>query len=389
MSSSSDEACSALGHHAAADAGWETDVTKFSLFNYAWIITAVCVVVSFVLTFRLVYLHLRSFHIPSQQKHVVRILLMVPIYSIDSWLSFRFYWLSVYFDLFRDCYEAIVIYEFYVLLVEYAGGYQRTKDAFQKRPAFKLVVPLCCWQVTPRRGLLRWLNRLTLQYVLIRPFMAVIATLSQALGTYCPGDLTAFQAGYPWITVINLISVTVAMYALVLFYVVAQDELKPYNVVPKFLSIKFIIMMSFWQSVIVAGLVRVNVIHNTTKWTSDNISTGVQSSLICVEMLIVAIWHLTAFSPEEFSSAGPDKTSIWAAIPVCFNLVDVLSDIYNSFFTINLRILRKGEPSLVGGIALTTTSTTTTATDTATTTDMSSDSASSPTPPFASAIVIN
>jgi len=386
---SSVDYCSPLGHHAAADEGWELDVTKFSIFNYAWIFTAICVVFSSILTARLVYLHLISFNCPSQQKHVVRILLMVPIYSIDSWLSFRFYWLSVYFDLFRDCYEAIVIYEFYVLLVEYTGGYQSTKEAFQKRPPFKLVAPMCCWEVTPRRGLLRWLNRLTLQYVVIRPFMAVIATLSQALGTYCAGELTAFHAGYPWITAINLVSVTLAMYALVLFYVVAKDELQPYNVVPKFLSIKFIIMMSFWQSVCVAGLVRVNVIHNTTKWTSDNISTGVQSSLICVEMLIVAIWHLKAFNPKEYASEGDIKTKIWPTIPICFNLLDVVSDIYNSFFTINLRIImRKDQPGLVANIELKNTSTSTTTTTTTTTTT-DTDASVSPTPPFASAIVIS
>jgi len=376
------EYCSPTGTHAAADDKWELDVTKFSLFNYAWIVTAICVVAATVLTLRLVYLHLSSFHKPSQQKHIVRILLMVPIYAIDSWLSFRYYWLSVYFDMFRDCYEAIVIYEFYILLVEYTGGYQRTKDAFEKRPAFKLVAPICCWTVSPRRGLLRWLNRLTLQYVLVRPLMAFIATFAQALGNYCPGELTAFQAGYPWVTAINLISVTVAMYALVLFYVVAKDELKPYNVVPKFLSVKFIIMMSFWQSVMVAGLVKVNVIHNTTRWTSDNISTGVQSSLICVEMLIVAIWHLNAFNHIEFASQGPSKTKLWPGIREAFNLLDMMKDIYHSFFSIGLRAMRKEDPSLVNSNGLA-------AIELGKTEDLSSSTSSTKTEaPFSSAIIV-
>lgn len=348
-SSGVDEICSPTGKHVLADEGFEIDIRNFSLFNYAWAATALCVVLSTILTIRLIFWHFASFHKPNQQKHIVRILLMVPIYSIDSWLSFRFYWLSVYFDLFRDCYEAFVIYEFYCLLVEYTGGYVRTKDYFEQKPAFKLVAPLCCCTVNPRRGLLRWLSRLTLQYVLIRPLMAVVALCMQVGGRYCAGELTAFGAGYPYVTAIGLTSVTVAMYALVLFYVVAKEELKSYNPVPKFLSIKFIIMMSFWQSVMVAGLVKINVIHETARWTTENISTGVQNSLICVEMLIVAIWHLTAFNYQEFASQGPEKTRVWPSFLVSFNMVDVVRDVYRSFFSVKRR---KFDPNLLGSIEL-------------------------------------
>jgi len=347
--SSEEEYCSPTGKHLASDERFGLDFHNFNIFDYAWVATAVCVVLSTILTVKLVYMHLCAFHKPNQQKHIVRILIMVPIYSIDSWLSFRFYWLSVYFDLIRDCYEAIVIYEFYRLLVEYAGGYERMKNAFEKRAPFKLVVPLCCWEVYPRRGMLRWLSRLTLQYVLIRPFMAFIATCMQVAGRYCNGELTLFNSGYPYITAIGLVSVTVAMYALVLFYVVARDELKPYNVVPKFLSIKFIIMMSFWQSVVVAGLVEINVIHDTTRWTQDSISTGVQNALICFEMLIVAIWHLSAFNYQEFASQGPEDTPILPGLIMSFNLIDVFKDISHSFFSpININMIRrKDDPALI------------------------------------------
>lgn len=343
----SEDICMPTGVHAPGDDGFGLDVSNLNLFNYAWVITAICVIFATILTIRLIYMHLVYFHKPNQQKHIVRILLMVPIYAIDSWLSFRFYWLSVYFDLIRDCYEAIVIYEFYTLLVEYTGGYERTKNAFEKRAPFKLVIPLCCWEVYPRRGLLRWLSRLTLQYVLERPLMAFVAMLLQVGGKYCNGELTAFSAGYPYITGIGLISVTVAMYALVLFYVVALEELKSCNPVPKFLSIKFIIMMSFWQQVLVAGLVKINVIHNTANWTTDNIAAGVQNALICVEMLIVSIWHLSAFNYQEFAAQGPKNTHIWPSLIMSFNLIDVVGDIYHSFFSFTIQ--RKDDVGLIEG----------------------------------------
>jgi len=69
-------------------------------------------------------------------------------------------------------------------------------------------------------------------------------------------------------------------------------------------------------------------------------------------MLIVAIWHLTAFKHTEFASVGPDRTKWWPSLLISFNMVDMAKDIYHSFFTINMNFpniwaLRKEDPSLV------------------------------------------
>lgn len=45
---------------------------------------------------------------PSEQRYVVRLLLVVPVYSFDSWLSLLLlgsHQLYVYLDSLRDCYE--------------------------------------------------------------------------------------------------------------------------------------------------------------------------------------------------------------------------------------------------------------------------------------------
>ena len=41
-----------------------------------------------------------------QQRYIIRILLMVPIYAIISWLSYRFFRDAIYYETVRDCYEA-------------------------------------------------------------------------------------------------------------------------------------------------------------------------------------------------------------------------------------------------------------------------------------------
>jgi hypothetical protein len=75
-----------------------------------------------VLGLRLVYLHLTHWYMPQAQKYVVRILWMVPIYSIQSYLSLRFHESRIYLDTVRDVYEAYVIASFVYYLIELLGG---------------------------------------------------------------------------------------------------------------------------------------------------------------------------------------------------------------------------------------------------------------------------
>lgn len=54
-----------------------------------------------------IYQHLRYYSNPAEQRWIVRILLFVPIYAFDSWLSLVFFNKKsyIYFNTIRDCYE--------------------------------------------------------------------------------------------------------------------------------------------------------------------------------------------------------------------------------------------------------------------------------------------
>lgn len=53
--------------------------------------------------------------------------------------------------------------------------------------------------------------------------------------------------GYLYVTIIYNLSITLALYALFLFYFGTKHMLKPYSPVLKFLTIKSVIFLSFWQ----------------------------------------------------------------------------------------------------------------------------------------------
>ena len=53
-------------------------------------------------------MHLRYYTCPNEQRWIVRILFIVPIYAFDSWFSLMFFSNDnyyVYFNTVRDCYE--------------------------------------------------------------------------------------------------------------------------------------------------------------------------------------------------------------------------------------------------------------------------------------------
>lgn len=55
------------------------------------------------------------------------------------------------------------------------------------------------------------------------------------------------DSGYLYITIIYNISITLALYGLLLFYFATKELLTPYEPVWKFLTIKSVIFLSFWQ----------------------------------------------------------------------------------------------------------------------------------------------
>jgi hypothetical protein len=60
-------------------------------------------------------------------------------------------------------------------------------------------------------------------------------------------EMNVVWQGYLYVAIINNVSISLALYALVVFYFATKDLLRPYNPVLKFFTIKSIIFLSFWQ----------------------------------------------------------------------------------------------------------------------------------------------
>jgi hypothetical protein len=100
-----------------------------------------------IFAFVLIFLHLRNYHRPEFQRYYVRIILMIPVYAIVSWLGYRFYRAATYYEFGRDAYEAIVVCSFMILMCNFLGT--EMNNTFKKKGRQGLIFPLCCIKVTP------------------------------------------------------------------------------------------------------------------------------------------------------------------------------------------------------------------------------------------------
>ncbi|KAH9320119.1 hypothetical protein KI387_021888, partial [Taxus chinensis] len=200
-------------------------------------------------------------------------------------------------------YEAWVIYNFLSLCLAWVGGPGSVVTSLSGRvlkPSWYLMT--CCLPPIPLDG--RFIRRCKqggLQFVILKPLLVGATFILYAKGKYEDGNFSANQA-YLYVTIIYTISYSLALYALVLFYVACRDLLRPFNPVPKFIIIKSVVFLTYWQGVLVFLAAKSGIIKNAEE------AADLQNFIICLEMAIAAIGHLYAFPHKEYAEANIGAT---------------------------------------------------------------------------------
>lgn len=320
--------------------GDETEVIIFSI--------AGCFALwSTLATLGLVYKHLRNFSERKLQVRVVRILFMVPIYAILSWLSIRFRDAAIFFDLVRDSYEAYTLFQFYMLLegflaqelrqvagevadhredltaAQYASlqefgtragsdlhthqsDFEAVAALLEAKPRQKHPFPFKCFTFQPGRRFLWWARFAILQFAIQKPLNTLISLILEFTCACLHEGSLSPSGGYLYLMILDNISISLAMYFLVLFYETTVEQLQPIKPLPKFLCIKAVIFFSFWQGVLIGILSVAGVITSIGSWSQENVQTGLQDFLIVIEMFFISILHHRIFSHEDYHIV--DKT---------------------------------------------------------------------------------
>ncbi|OAA56629.1 hypothetical protein SPI_07636 [Niveomyces insectorum RCEF 264] len=268
-----------------------------------------------------IWLQLKNYRKPLLQRYVVRILLMVPIYSIASFSSMISMTAAQFLDPIRDIYEAFTIYTFFQLLINYLDGERALiimthgrKPIHHLWPLNHVLPPV---DISDPHSFLA-IKRGILQYAWLKPVLGLAAIIMKATNTYQESYI-GLKSGYFWSGIVYNLSVTISLYSLGLFWVCMHDDLKPFRPVPKFLCVKLIIFASYWQGFFLAILVWLGALPDDVQgYTPDNLAAAIQDALICIEMPAFAVAHWYAFSWKDFADQGVSA----ARLPVKYALRD-------------------------------------------------------------------
>ncbi|KAL1796766.1 hypothetical protein ACET3X_005306 [Alternaria dauci] len=270
-------------------------------------------IIAISLSFYLVYRHLTNYTQPKLQKLIIRIVLMVPIYTICCTLSIPFYESSIYLGSVYEFYESLVIASFFLLLCRYLHT-----DLHSVRQLFSIVEPQP-W-VFPIRIFRKYvLRRKTsntpngskyfniiwvciLQFCVIKFFAALTKCITEALDVYCKTSNDANHAKI-WIQVIEMISLVTAMICLLQFYKQTKLELAVHRPLLKFTAIKLVVFLFYVQSFVFGHLTKKGGAMSPTDSISyPSLAVGIPKTVLCVEMALVSMLHLYAYPYDVFQT---------------------------------------------------------------------------------------
>ncbi|KAI0699764.1 organic solute transporter subunit alpha/Transmembrane protein [Cerioporus squamosus] len=197
------------------------------------LVAGLCTTIATLVSAVSIIMHLKNYRKPHLQRQVIRIMLMVPLYAIASFISLFSLEAAFFIDAVRDIYEAFVIYCFFDLLIAYLGGERSLLILLHGRPPKYPVFPSnLVWRevdVSDPYTFL-FLKRGVIQYVQVKPILALATVVLKAVGKYNEGDLRA-NSGYLYISIVYNFSICLALYCLAIFWMCVNDDLKPFRCV--------------------------------------------------------------------------------------------------------------------------------------------------------------
>lgn len=309
-----------------------------------------------------IHMHLAHYSKPHVQRHVVRVLWMVPLYGLNAWLALVLGLLccggaAVVPDAFRQCYEAYTVYSFYnfvVASVEDREGLPLS-DVMAAQPQMVHLFPLRlafyswrqgCWVQlysarpwAPGAEFLRRVECGIHNYVLVKPLVTVVALGCAAGGAYGGGGVDPGTA-YPYLTFVDSAAQAWALYCLLQVYLCTHGVL-PASTRPglKFACVKGVVFATFWQGAALALAAQLGAFgrgSTATGWTTRcggranepaAVADAVQDFLIACEMLLFALLHAAAFPSREYRDDHLPPASGGRRLRRLFDVRDVADDV--------------------------------------------------------------
>ncbi|KAK0421926.1 DUF300-domain-containing protein [Armillaria borealis] len=308
---------------------WDSDGVNWDAHRIGWAIAGGCSVLTLIITLVTTIKHAKHYSNPNEQRQILRIVYMPAVYAIISFFSYRFFRSYTYYSLIEVAYEAVTLSAFLLLLIEYVastGSAHSAENAMVRKDKNKLPMPFCYWRYRPTKPYFMYTVKWSvLQYVIIRPLCSIVGVVCEKYNVLCESEGFDFHYANAYLEIVDFISISVALYGLLVFYGLTKEELVGRRPLAKFLCIKLIVMLPWYQEFIFSWL-EGRAIHATKYWTAANIANGLNALAICIEMVFFSALMLWAYTPAEYTQK-PRVAGAWRAIWDSINYADFFHEI--------------------------------------------------------------
>ncbi|KAF8515634.1 organic solute transporter Ostalpha-domain-containing protein [Gautieria morchelliformis] len=303
---------------------WSKGGIHWDQHRIGWAVSGGCAFFTVGITLCSVMSHALDYRSPAEQRQIIRILYMPPIFGIMSFLSYRFFLEYTYYSVSVVLYEAIVISAYMLLLVESLASVTQagtTQAALLKKDKSKLPFPFCCWRYRPTKAyFMHTIKWSVMQYTIVQPAICVISVITQAFNLLCVQSFSPEFANV-YLTVFALLSNSYASFFLsYLFYELTKRDLKGRRPGAKFWCVNIIVTIPFIQQLLA-----------TTKfWTSTNVANGLNALTLCIEMVFFSLFMWWAFPVSEYEHVNAPRRSAWRALLDSINFWDFVVETWRA-----------------------------------------------------------
>lgn len=297
---------------------------------------------SIMISFYTIASHLKAYRKPQEQRMCIRILFMVPLFAITTYITssglISTFYSKILLQPIQEIYESFIIYTFFTYLIYILGGEKKIlmelawkNKSTVKHPLIGKILPSI--DISDPKDFL-FIKRGILQYVWLKPFFIIGNLIVDFNETDSNADNWVSKLKF-WLLAGYNISATLSLYELAVFWKCLYKELMQFGPWPKFLCVKLIIFASYWQSILLMILQHFGVFKQHVNLKEEDMGFIYQNVLLCLEMIPFSIGHLIAFSNEPYTykkQPESSRLSFRYALKDCLGNKDLVVDSYNTFF---------------------------------------------------------
>ncbi|KAK1585093.1 organic solute transporter Ostalpha-domain-containing protein [Colletotrichum navitas] len=260
---------------------------------------------SCLIIFSLMFLHATHLSKSNEQIKILRISLLIPFWSIFSFLSVCFPTAEVYLHPWLEFVQSICLGTFFLLLCEFVSPSARHRDVF-----FAALTVKNKKAASGEENGLEWFRKMwfaVFQYPVVSLLVAILTAITQGAGVYCEFASKPHFAKL-WLSIISSVSLTLALITVLRFFMQLKSQLKEHRPIAKFASFKLVVTLTFLENIIFWILHDTDAMKPTATLTEADLRIGIPSMLICLEMLPIAAFFHYAYTYRPYV-IGSDRAS--------------------------------------------------------------------------------